>query len=66
MAAPYIVAQPGTLTGSIGVITGKFVTGGVYEKLGANIDGVSFGKHARDRLAGASLHRRRSGRRSSR
>ena len=27
MAAPYIVAQPGTLTGSIGVITGKFVTG---------------------------------------
>ena len=46
MAAPYIVAQPGTLTGSIGVITGKFVTGGVYEKLGASIDGVSFGKHA--------------------
>ena len=46
MASPYIVAQPGTLTGSIGVITGKFVTGGVYEKLGANIDGVSFGKHA--------------------
>ena len=46
MAAPYIVAQPGTLTGSIGVITGKFVTGGVYEKLGANIDGVSFGRHA--------------------
>ena len=46
MAAPYIVAQPGTLTGSIGVITGKFVTGGVYAKLGANIDGVSFGKNA--------------------
>jgi protease-4 len=46
MASPYIVAQPGTLTGSIGVITGKFVTGGVYEKLGANIDGVSFGKNA--------------------
>jgi protease-4 len=46
MASPYIVAQPGTLTGSIGVITGKFVTGGVYEKLGANIDGVSFGTNA--------------------
>ena len=46
MASPYIVAQPGTLTGSIGVITGKFVTGGVYAKLGANIDGVSFGKNA--------------------
>ena len=41
-----IVAQPGTLTGSIGVITGKFVTGGLYNKLGANIDGVSIGKHA--------------------
>ena len=46
MAAPYIVAQPGTLTGSIGVITGKFVTGGMYDKLGANIESVSFGKHA--------------------
>ena len=46
MASPYIVAQPGTLTGSIGVITGKFVTGGVYAKLGANIDGVSFGTNA--------------------
>jgi protease-4 len=46
MAAPYIVAQPGTLTGSIGVITGKMVTGGVYKKLGANIETVSQGKHA--------------------
>jgi protease IV len=46
MAAPYIVAQPGTLTGSIGVITGKFVTGGLYTKLGANIESISFGKHA--------------------
>jgi protease IV len=46
MAAPYIVAQPGTLTGSIGVITGKMVTGGVYTKLGANIETVSEGKFA--------------------
>jgi len=46
MAAPYIVAQPGTLTGSIGVITGKFVTGGLYSKLGANIETVSEGKNA--------------------
>jgi protease IV len=46
MAAPYIVAQPGTLTGSIGVITGKMVTGGLYEKLGANIESVSEGRHA--------------------
>ena len=46
MAAPYIVAQPGTLTGSIGVVTGKMVTGGIYTKLGANIETVSQGKFA--------------------
>ena len=41
-----IVAQPSTLTGSIGIFGGKFVTGGVYEKLGANIESTSIGKHA--------------------
>ena len=41
-----IVAQPGTLTGSIGVYTGKFVTTGSLEKLGANIEATSNGKHA--------------------
>ena len=41
-----IVAQPGTLTGSIGVYTGKFVTTGTLEKLGANIESTSDGKHA--------------------
>ena len=41
-----IVAQPGTLTGSIGVYTGKFVTTGSLEKLGANIEATSDGKHA--------------------
>ena len=46
MAAPYIVAQPGTLTGSIGVVTGKMVTGGTYKKLDANIETVSKGKLA--------------------
>jgi protease-4 len=46
MASPYIVAQPGTLTGSIGVITGKFVTGGTWAKVGANMEAVSIGKHA--------------------
>ncbi len=46
MAAPHIVAQPGTLTGSIGVITGKVVTGGLYGKLGANIETVAFGRNA--------------------
>ena len=46
MAAPQIVAEPGTLTGSIGIFGGKVVVGGVYAKLGANIEGVSQGKHA--------------------
>jgi protease-4 len=41
-----IVAQPGTLTGSIGVYTGKFVTTGSLDKLGANIESTSDGKHA--------------------
>ena len=34
MAGDVIVAQPGTLTGSIGIYTGKFVTGGTFDKLG--------------------------------
>ena len=46
MAAPEIVAEPGTLTGSIGIFGGKFVTGGVFAKLGANVEGVSRGAHA--------------------
>lgn len=41
-----IVAQPGTLTGSIGVYTGKFVTTGTLAKLGVNIEGSSIGKRA--------------------
>lgn len=46
MPAEAIVAQPSTLTGSIGIFGGKFVTGGTYEKLGASIDSTSIGKHA--------------------
>jgi len=46
MPAQVIVAQPSTLTGSIGIFGGKFVTGGVYEKLGAHIEATSIGKHA--------------------
>ncbi|MCC7126256.1 MAG: signal peptide peptidase SppA [Acidobacteria bacterium] len=45
-AGDVIVAQPGTLTGSIGVYTGKFVTGGTFEKLGANVEAVSEGRFA--------------------
>lgn len=48
IAAPAeaIVAEPSTLTGSIGIVGGKFVTGGIYQKLGANLDSASIGKHA--------------------
>ena len=46
MPAQVIVAQPSTLTGSIGIYGGKIVTGGVYEKLGAHIEATSIGKHA--------------------
>jgi protease-4 len=41
-----IVAQPSTLTGSIGIFGGKVVSGGVYEKLGARIESTSIGRHA--------------------
>ena len=46
MPADAIVAQPSTLTGSIGIFGGKFVTGGVFEKLGTHIEGTSIGRHA--------------------
>ena len=46
MAAPDIVAEPGTLTGSIGIFGGKIVTGGTYGKLGMNVEAVSIGRHA--------------------
>jgi len=41
-----IVAEPGTLTGSIGVVTGKFVLGGAADKLGVGTGSVSDGKRA--------------------
>src|ERR1700680_3314230 len=40
----WIVARPGTLTGSIGVLTGKVVTGGLWSKLLFNRETVAFGK----------------------
>ncbi len=46
MPGHVIVAQPGTLTGSIGIFSGKFVTGGTYSKLGINIEAVSEGAYA--------------------
>lgn len=46
MAGNAIVAQPGTLTGSIGVYTGKYVVGGTLGKLGAGVEATSEGAHA--------------------
>ncbi|WP_396624206.1 signal peptide peptidase SppA [Luteitalea sp.] len=46
MPGHVIVAQPGTLTGSIGIFSGKFVVGGTYNKLGMTIEAVSEGKYA--------------------
>jgi protease-4 len=46
MAGDVLVAQPGTLTGSIGIYSGKFVTGGSLEKVGANVETTSNGRHA--------------------
>jgi protease-4 len=41
-----IVAQPGTLTGSIGVVTGKYVIDGTMDKLGVGIETVTAGGNA--------------------
>ena len=45
-AADAIVADPATITGSIGVFGGKLKVLGLYRKLGLNVETVSRGKHA--------------------
>jgi len=46
MGANKIVAQPQTLTGSIGVVFGKFNLKGLYEKMGVSTERMVFGEHA--------------------
>src|SRR6185503_10924998 len=46
VAADSIVAEPGTITGSIGVYGGKLNVLGLYRKLGLNVETVSRGRHA--------------------
>jgi protease-4 len=46
MAGHSIVAQPGTITGSIGVFGGKIAIGGALNKLGINNDAVVSGPNA--------------------
>jgi len=52
MNAKKVFAEPGTVTGSIGVFGMKLVTGGVYEKFGLKTEVVSRGKNSG---AGSSL-----------
>jgi protease-4 len=46
MAATAIVAEPATITGSIGVVGGKFNLRDLYHKLGITKDSVGRGRHA--------------------
>jgi protease-4 len=43
--ARWIVARPSALTGSIGVLTGKIVTRGMWSKLMFNRETIAFGQH---------------------
>ena len=77
MPAHKIVAEPATLTGSIGVVMVKFVIDGTLKKLGMNMEGVQPGAlrqpvfadpavHARGTRQGARSRCRRPTTRSSR
>ncbi len=46
MNADRIIADPATITGSIGVVAGKFVLGGLLDKLSIKIDTVTTDKNA--------------------
>ncbi|HEY6277167.1 MAG TPA: signal peptide peptidase SppA [Streptosporangiaceae bacterium] len=46
MAADKIIAQPATLTGSIGVLGGKPVTSSLLARAGVSVDAVTEGRHA--------------------
>src|SRR5688572_5366080 len=46
MSSDAIVAQPGTITGSIGVFGGKFSIHGLYDKLGITKEILARGRHS--------------------
>jgi protease-4 len=46
MAADRIIAEPGTITASIGVVAGKFITTGFWNKIGITSDAVQRGRHS--------------------
>lgn len=47
MPADVVIARPGALTGSIGVISGKVVTSGLEQRIGVSTEAVTAGAHAR-------------------
>jgi protease-4 len=57
--ADHVVAQPGTLTGSIGVIWASFDPDKLLDKLGIKIDAITAGKHKDMFLPGRLTPRRR-------
>jgi len=46
MGADKILAEPGTITGSIGVVGGKIVLGGLYDKIGLTTEVISRGRNS--------------------
>lgn len=46
MGARKVYAEPGTLTGSIGVVGGKLALGGLFDKVGITTDSISRGTNA--------------------
>jgi protease IV len=46
MPAKKIFAEPGTITGSIGVVGGKLATAGLYDKIGIKTEVISRGKNS--------------------
>ncbi len=46
MGASRVLADPSTITGSIGVVFGKFYMKGLYDKIGLNKEIIKKGKHA--------------------
>ena len=46
MGADKVIAEPGTITGSIGVISGKAVLRDMFDKIGVNVEVISRGKNS--------------------
>ena len=46
MDADKIVAESGTITGSIGVLAGKMIAAGLFDKVGLSFDGIKYGENS--------------------